>query len=163
MRPETECIIRFAALPQFSVRCQIRVSPSAATGALRDPPPQNKCENCHDAKILRADGSLPGQEQITTDRAVFTDAHAVIPKGVMRDIVTSLLPFWDRTRLWVIARPLSGFAETFSQYIMEVGPNGGSDRPEADIRAEAVLFAVEGSATLKIGSATHSLDPGGHA
>ena len=46
---------------------------------------------------------------------------------------------------------------------MEVGPNGGSDRPEADIRAEAVLFAVEGSATLKIGSATHSLGPGGYA
>ena len=81
----------------------------------------------------------------------------------MRYIVTSFLPFCDRARLWVIARPLSGFAETFSQYIMEVGPNGGSDRPEADIRAEAVLFVVEGSATFKIGSATHSLDPGGYA
>ena len=40
----------------------------------------------------------------------------------MRDIVTSHLPFWDNTRLWVIARPLSGFAETFSQYIVEVSP-----------------------------------------
>ena len=89
------------------------------TGALRGPPPQNKCENCHDAKILRADGSLPGQEQITTNRAVFTDAYAVIPKGVMRDIVTGFLPFCDRTRHWVITRPPSGFADTFSQYIME--------------------------------------------
>jgi len=34
----------------------------------------------------------------------------------MRDIVTSNLPFWNNTRLWVLARPLSGFAETFSQY-----------------------------------------------
>ena len=63
---------------------------------------------------------------------MFTEAYAVIPRGVMRDIVTSYLPFWDDTRLWVIARPLSGFAETFSQYIVEVSPGGGSDRPELD-------------------------------
>ncbi len=114
-------------------------------------------------KYYAPTGGLPGQEQITTDRAVFTDAYVVIPKGVLRDTVTSFLPFWDHTRLWVIARPLSGFAETFSQYIMEVGPNGGSDRPEADIRAEAVLFVVEGSATLNVESAAHSLGPGGYA
>ena len=77
-------------------------------------------------------GGHPPQDQIMTDRAMFTDAYAVIPRGTMRDIVTSALPFWDDTRLWVLARPLSGFAETFSQYIMEVAPGGGSDRPEAD-------------------------------
>ena len=38
----------------------------------------------------------------------------MLPRGTMRDIVTSRLPFWDDTRLWVLARPLSGFAETFS-------------------------------------------------
>ena len=65
-------------------------------------------------------GGLPGQTELTTNRAVFTEAYAVLPRGTMRDIVTSLLPFWDETRLWVIARPLSGFAETFSQYIVEV-------------------------------------------
>ena len=37
-------------------------------------------------------GGLPGQEQLTTDRAVFTDAYAVLPRGTMRDIVTSQLP-----------------------------------------------------------------------
>ena len=51
-------------------------------------------------------GGLPGQDQLLTDRAVFTDAYAVIPKGTMRDIVTSFLPGWTRTRLWIIARPL---------------------------------------------------------
>ena len=56
------------------------------------------------------------------------------------------LPFWEQTRLWVIARPLSGFAETFSQYIVEVAPGGGSDRPEPDPGAEAVLFVVDGGA-----------------
>ena len=35
-------------------------------------------------------------------------------RAARSDIVTSYLPFWDDTRLWVIARPLSGFAETFS-------------------------------------------------
>jgi len=60
-------------------------------------------------------GGLPGQAQILTGRAMFTTAYAVIPKGVMADIVTSRLPFWNDTRLWVLSRPLSGFAETFSQ------------------------------------------------
>ena len=69
-------------------------------------------------------GGHPPQTQLTTDRAVFTEAYAVLPRGTMRDIVTSYLPFWDNTRLWVIARPLSGFAETFSQYIVEVSPGG---------------------------------------
>ncbi|HEU5268047.1 MAG TPA: bifunctional allantoicase/(S)-ureidoglycine aminohydrolase [Jatrophihabitans sp.] len=108
-------------------------------------------------------GGLPGQSQLTTDRAVFTQAYAVLPKGTMRDIVTSFLPFWDDTRLWVIARPLSGFAETFSQYIVEVGSGGGSGRPEADPNAEAVLFVVDGSVRLTIDEASHDLQPGGYA
>ena len=115
------------------------------------------------AKYYAPTGGHPGQEQLLTDRAVFTDAYAVIPKGTMRDIVTSFLPFWDETRLWVIARPLSGFAETFSQYIMEVGPGGGSDQPEADPNAEGVIFIVEGSATLTIDGVAHTMKPGGYA
>ena len=60
---------------------------------------------------------------------MFTEAYAVIPKGVMRDIVTSHLPFWDNMRMWVIARPLSGFAETFSQYIVELAPRAAATSP----------------------------------
>ena len=41
-------------------------------------------------------GGLPGQTELTTNRAVFTEAYAVLPRGTMRDIVTSLLPFWER-------------------------------------------------------------------
>ena len=108
-------------------------------------------------------GGHPGQDQLLTDRAIFTDAYAVIPKGSMRDIVTSALPFWEGTRLWVLARPLSGFAETFSHYIMEVAPGGGSDRPETDAGAEGVLFVVEGEAQLHLGGATHDLRPGSYA
>ena len=108
-------------------------------------------------------GGHPGQDQLLTDRAVFTDAYAVIPKGTMRDIVTSFLPFWDKTRLWVLSRPLSGFAETFSQYIMEVAPGGGSEQPETDAGAQGVLFIVEGSATLTVDGAEHVLTPGGYA
>ena len=108
-------------------------------------------------------GGLPPQSQLLTGRAVFTDAYAVIPKGVMTDIVTSKLPFWDATRAWVLARPLSGFAETFSQYIVEVSPGGGSDRPETDDMAEAVLFVVDGTLTLTIGRETHMMEAGGFA
>jgi (S)-ureidoglycine aminohydrolase len=108
-------------------------------------------------------GGHPDQSTLLTDRAVFTDAYAVIPKGTMRDIVTSFLPFWDDTRLWVIARPLSGFAETFSQYIMEIQPGGGSDRPELDANAQGVLFIVEGSVDVTFSGKTHTLGEGGYA
>lgn len=108
-------------------------------------------------------GGHPPQSQRTADRAVLTDAYAVIPKGVMQDIVTSALPHWEKTRLWILARPMSGFAETFSQYLMEVAPGGGSDNPEADERAEAVLFLTHGRATVTIGDADHELNPGGYA
>ena len=94
---------------------------------------------------------------------MFTEAYAVIPKGTMRDITTSFLPFWDNTCLWVIARPLTGFAETFSHYIMEVGPGGGSDRTETDPEAEGVLFVVEGFMSLTVGGKTHELTAGGYA
>ena len=73
-------------------------------------------------------GGLPPQSQLLTGRAVFKPAYAVIPKGVMSDIVTSNLPHWEGARFWVLARPLSGFAETFSQYIAEVQPGGGSEQ-----------------------------------
>ncbi len=108
-------------------------------------------------------GGLPTQSDLTTDRARFTTAYAVLPRGTMRDIVTSQLPHWARTRLWVIARPLSGFAETFSWYIVEVQPGGGSEAPEPDPAAEAVLFVVAGSATLTVGEAAHELSPGSYA
>ncbi|WP_375174719.1 bifunctional allantoicase/(S)-ureidoglycine aminohydrolase [Pseudooceanicola sp.] len=114
-------------------------------------------------KYFAPRGGHPGQDQLLTDRAIFTEAYAVIPKGTMRDIVTSYLPFWDQTRLWVIARPLSGFAETFSQYIMEVQPGGGSDRAEPDPDAEAVLFVTGGTASLSVNDQTHELTPGGYA
>ena len=108
-------------------------------------------------------GGLPPQTGLHTGRAVFTDAYAVIPKGVMSDIVTSYLPFWEGTRLWVLSRPLSGFAETFSQYIMEVKPGGGSDRPEPEADAQAVLFVVEGELTVTLDGERHVLKPGGYA
>lgn len=113
-------------------------------------------------------GGLPPQTRLLTDRAMFTEAYTVIPRGTFSDIVTSFLPFWDKTRLWVIARPLSGFAETFSQYIMEVQPGGGSDRAELDDSAEGVLFVVQGQVTITttpttMASETHTLVEGGYA
>ena len=111
-------------------------------------------------------GGLPGQTELTTGesgRAVFTEAYAVLPRGTMRDIVTSRLPHWDDTRLWVIARPLSGFAETFSWYVVEVAPGGGSDRPDDDPEAEAVLLVVGGTASLTLAGVEHRVGPGGYA
>ena len=95
-------------------------------------------------------GGHPPQTDLLTSRAMFTQAYAVIPKGVMRDIVTSAFPFWNKTRGWVLARPLSGFAETFSQTIMEVAPGGGSDKPETHAEAEAVLFVTTGELDLQM-------------
>ncbi len=115
-----------------------------------------------DHKYYAPHGGLPPQTQLLTGRAVFTTSYAVIPKGVMSDIVTSYLPFWDKTRAWIIARPLSGFAETFSQYIMEVSAGGGSDNPEPDKIAEGVLFVVEGTASLTLSGKMHKLVEGSY-
>ena len=54
------------------------------------------------------EGGLPPQTRLMTGRAVFTDSYAVIPKGCFSDILTSFLPGWEKTRLWLIARPMSG-------------------------------------------------------
>lgn len=108
-------------------------------------------------------GGHPPQTDLLTDRAVFTTAYAVIPRRVMRDIVTSRLPFWDRTRLWVLSRPLSGFAETFSQYIVEVAPGGGSEKPESDPCAEGALFVVAGEPTITLAGRAHPMKSGGFA
>lgn len=115
------------------------------------------------SKYYAPHGGHPDQTQLLTDRAVFTEAYAVLPKGTMRDIVTSFLPFWNASRFWVIARPMSGFAETFSHYIAEVSPGGGSERPELDQQAEAVLFVVEGSVHVTIEGVAHDMEEGGYA
>jgi (S)-ureidoglycine aminohydrolase len=109
------------------------------------------------------EGGHPPQTDLLTGRAVFTEAYVIIPKGVMRDIVTSALPFWNKTRVWILARPLSGFSETFSQYIMEVQPGGGSERPEPDANAEGVLFVVSGDLVLTLSDSERRMKAGGYA
>jgi (S)-ureidoglycine aminohydrolase len=108
-------------------------------------------------------GGHPPQTNMLSGRARFTEAYVFIPRGVMRDIVTSYLPHWEKTRCWIIARPLSGMAETFSQYVMEVSPGGGSERPEPDAHAQGVLFVVEGEMQLHLGGKHHALTKGGYA
>lgn len=108
-------------------------------------------------------GGSPMQTQLLSDRAVFTEAYAVIPKGVMMDIVTSCLPFWDKTRVWILSRPLSGFAETFAQYIVELEPEGGSDRPEPEPDAEAGIFVVEGDIVITLDGQDHPMRAGSYA
>jgi (S)-ureidoglycine aminohydrolase len=115
------------------------------------------------SRYFAPEGGLPPQNQLLTGRAIFTEAYAVIPKGVMSDIVTSFFPGWDKTRGWVLARPLSGFAETFCQIIMEVAPGGGAAKPENDPQAECVIFVVEGALELTYGGMTHLLSEGGYA
>jgi (S)-ureidoglycine aminohydrolase len=107
-------------------------------------------------------GGLPDQSHSPESTAVFTDAYAVIPSSVQRDIVTSFLPGWSNTRAWVLARPLSGFAETFSQYALELSPGGGSATPEPDTDAQAVLFVASGTARLTIGPDAYDLGPGSY-
>ncbi|NND90052.1 MAG: (S)-ureidoglycine aminohydrolase [Granulosicoccus sp.] len=108
-------------------------------------------------------GGLPGQHELLTGRAVTTESYAVIPRGVQTDIVTSFLPHWHDTRLWVLARPMSGFSTTFSHYLMEVAAGGGSEKPEPDEMAEGVLFVVDGILELSIAGERHSLATGGYA
>jgi (S)-ureidoglycine aminohydrolase len=108
-------------------------------------------------------GGLPPQTSLMTGRAIFTDAYCVIPRGCFSDIVASLLPGWTNTRMWLIARPMSGFSETFSQYVMEVGPDGGSTTPDPDPGAQSVIFVTEGEVWLNINGEGHELASGGFA
>ena len=115
------------------------------------------------ASYFSPPGGLPPQTALMTGRAVFTTAYAVIPRGCFSDIVVSYLPGWTKTRLWLIARPMSGFSETFSQYVMEVSPGGGSDAPDPDPANEHFLFFTGGLATLTIDGVGHEMDAGAYA
>tara|TARA_R110002020_G_scaffold206021_7_gene410980 strand:+ start:5631 stop:6440 length:810 start_codon:yes stop_codon:yes gene_type:complete len=108
-------------------------------------------------------GGLPDQSVSPEGTAVFTPAYAVLPAVTQRDIVTSFLPGWTGMRMWVLARPMSGFAETFSQYAVELSPAGGSDAPEVDDEVQSVIFVAAGQVTLNIDGARHVLDAGGYA
>lgn len=108
-------------------------------------------------------GGLPSQSALLTDRAIVTEAYTVIPKGVLRDIVTSNLPGFTRTRSWILARPIAGFSTTFAQLIVEIAPGGGAERPEAEPGVEGVLFVTSGELTLEVGGRRDVLGPGGYA
>ena len=108
-------------------------------------------------------GGLPDQTELLTDRAIVKEAYTVIPKGVLRDIVTSNLPGFTNTRSWILARPIAGFSTTFSQLIVEIGPGGGAERPEQEAGVEGVLFVTSGSLSLAIGDERHLLAAGGYA
>ena len=116
-----------------------------------------------ESKYFPPVGGLPSQSELISSRAVFTESYAIIPKDALRDIVTSRLPYWDRTRVWILARPLSGFAETFSQYLVEVSPNGGSQNPEPNANAEGVLFILDGTMVLTIADDEYVLESGGYS
>ena len=107
-------------------------------------------------------GGLPSQKEAFQDSAIFTDAYVYIPKRVLTDIVTSFLPNWKKTRLWVLARPMTGFAETFSHYLMDVSPGGGSNQPDDDKFAEHVIFVTSGAGKIKVNGDTHLLSPGSY-
>jgi (S)-ureidoglycine aminohydrolase len=109
------------------------------------------------------EGGLPPQTQLLTDRAIVKEAYTVIPKGVLRDIVTSNLPGWKQSRAWIIARPIAGFATTFSQLIVEVAPGGGSQKPEAESGVEGVIFLTQGHLALTLDGDIHHLEAGGYA
>jgi (S)-ureidoglycine aminohydrolase len=108
-------------------------------------------------------GGLPPQTDLLTDRAIVTEAYTVIPRGVLRDIVTSKFPGWRGTRAWVLAKPIEGFATTFAQYVVEVAPGGGSDRPEPEAGVESVVFLLAGELRLVVDGVEHRMTPGGYA
>jgi len=109
------------------------------------------------------DGLPPLTDDPDRSAAIFTPAYAVIPATVQRSIVASLLPGWTDARAWILARPLTGFAETFAQYAVELAPGGGSDAPEPDPGAQAGIFVAAGTLTLTLEGSTRVLTAGGYA
>ena len=114
-------------------------------------------------KYYYPQGGLPPQTHLTTERAIVTEAYTVIPKGVMTDIVTSNLPGFSNTRSWIIARPISGFATTFSQLIVEIAPGGGAPKAEFESGVEGVIFVTKGQVNLTLYGELQHLEEGGYA
>ena len=81
---------------------------------------------------------------------------------MLTDVVTSFLPNWEKTRLWVLARPMTGFAETFSHYLMDISPDGGSNLPDDDDFAEHLIFVTSGVGKIKINGVSYPLGPGSY-
>ena len=108
-------------------------------------------------------GGHPPQTDLLTDRAIVTEAYTVIPRGVLRDIVTSVFPEWTNTRAWVLNRPVAGGPTTFAQSIVEVGPGGGSQKPEPQQEVAGFIFVVAGELSLDIEGEAHILTEGGFA
>jgi len=105
----------------------------------------------------------PPQTDLLSDRAIVTEAYTVIPRGVMRDIVASVLPEWTDTRSWILNRPVAGGATTFAQYLVEVAPGGGSTAPEPESGVESFLFLLKGELTITLDGESHELAAGGFA
>ncbi|MEV4689127.1 bifunctional allantoicase/(S)-ureidoglycine aminohydrolase [Microbacterium sp. LWH3-1.2] len=108
-------------------------------------------------------GGLPPQTALLTDRAVVKQAYTFIPKGVLRDIVTSNLPGFTNTRSWILARPVAGSATTFAQLIVEIAPGGGAEAPELEKSVEGVVFVTAGVLALTLEGERHALEAGGYA
>ena len=111
--------------------------------------------------VRRAD--VPPQKTLLDSRAIVTEAYTVIPRGSMTDIVSSRLPFWEDTLLWVLACPVGGFCQTFSHYLVEVEVGGGSNTPETESGVESTLFVTAGHLTLTINGESHALECGSYA
>lgn len=108
-------------------------------------------------------GGLPPQTDLLTDRAIVTEAYTVIPRGVLSDIVTSVLPEWTDTRAWIVNRPVAGGATTYYQAIVEVKPGGGAQRPEPQPEVQSFLFVTSGALTVDAAGQSQVLAEGGFA
>lgn len=125
--------------------------------------PQRNVHPSGTPRYYAAAGGLPAQTELLTGRAVVTEAYTVIPRGVLRDIVTSVLPEWTNTRTWILNRPVAGGATTFAQYLVEVAPGGGSTSPEPQPTVESFVFVLEGALTVRLHGDNKVLTPGGFA
>ena len=125
--------------------------------------PLSKTQTRADASYYTNYGGHPPQTDLLTDRAIVTEAYTVIPRGVLRDIVTSVFPEWTGTRAWVLNRPVAGGATTFAQSIVEVSPGGGSSKPEPQAEVQSFIFVVSGKLTVTINGKTETLEEGGFA
>lgn len=107
-------------------------------------------------------GHPPQQDLVTTGRAIIKEAYTVIPHSVLRDIVTSYIPGFTKSRAWFLAKPIEGFSTTFSQLVVEIQPGGGSTKPENEPTVQGVLFVTDGELTLTLEDETHNLTPGSY-
>ena len=110
--------------------------------------------------LLGADeAGCPPQTDLTTDRAVFTEAYAMIPRGTHARHHRQPLPHWDAPGCGCWPGRCRASPRPSASTSSRCGPAAARPARATDPDAEAVLFVVGGTVALTVDGDDHAWAP----